>query len=858
MADGLSAAQQKRLNPNTEIRPDGAKIARSNGEDVVIPPEFVQQIQTGLGTSATITGLTNQFHSDLNKIEETSESISKSTIDPGAEPATENSNTTVDPENTVRPNPLNKFMNYTYNIRFGIMTPAMLNEFNEGNYAALNQNILMGSGGLDSSQRAKYFDADFYIDNLSINTLIGLNQNTGGANATELSFTITEPSGISFFNRLLALCDSLKVPSYLDVPYFLNIQFFGYDNIEDQHEQVAFDIPYIIPIKMTEVTNSVTSSGGEYNVTAVSFADSALFSNEISLHKMFKSRAKTVGEFFDQLEVAYNKHYEDALQEQQQSNADLPFNEDFYHTIKFEIPDEIRNSSLRFKQEVKTIETAPCSPPGSPFPGIQAAVVSHNSKSPCFVDEYLITKEKGSNIINIINDVIIQKSNYIKGQKIDPEEIKNINKEPDPEIRDKRLAEFAQKNKKPLKWFRIKTKKKIKQYNTTMQQYARDNTIIVETYEVNNTTVPSYPGWGETKPLKEYNYIYTGQNDVVLSFDIQFNALFYQSMLPNPNQMREASGDTDKTGEGKTKSDLTNAQDAEQSSGSIQPAVTDSVGASTADLRGVDPGDYEQVADSILKQNLYANARGDMISVNLQIIGDPEYILGYNDNDFSDDETAENVSLLRLAKEINAYINYKTPQDYDEETGMLVQSDDPAFFDNAISGVYKVVQVTNNFSGGQFTQDIEALRLFNQPGKYTKKANKTEQSGSATDNVTGAGGADQLGTDNTLQAIRSGAGPSQGAVAKSLADAAVIDGSLSTNIQNQVTQLGAVINTDNPTSFNPSASIAQSNGSSVFAGLAASNNAKPATVTTTPQQTSLTEAQKRAIQTGSFKTGFNQ
>ena len=57
MADGLSAAQQKRLNPNTEIRPDGAKIARSNGEDVVIPPEFVQQIQTGLGTSATITGL---------------------------------------------------------------------------------------------------------------------------------------------------------------------------------------------------------------------------------------------------------------------------------------------------------------------------------------------------------------------------------------------------------------------------------------------------------------------------------------------------------------------------------------------------------------------------------------------------------------------------------------------------------------------------------------------------------------------------------------------------------------------------------------------------------------------------------
>ena len=47
--------------------------------------------------------------------------------------------------------------------------------------------------------------------------------------------------------------------------------------------------------------------------------------------------------------------------------------------------------------------------------------------------------------------------------------------------------------------------------------------------------------------------------------------------------------------------------------------------------------DLNEVIFGELKQNLYANARGDMISVNLQIIGDPEYILGYNDNDFSDD-----------------------------------------------------------------------------------------------------------------------------------------------------------------------------------------------------------------------------
>jgi hypothetical protein len=53
--------------------------------------------------------------------------------------------------------------------------------------------------------------------------------------------------------------------------------------------------------------------------------------------------------------------------------------------------------------------------------------------------------------------------------------------------------------------------------------------------------------------------------------------------------------------------------------------------------------------------------------------------------------------------------------------------------------------------------------------------------------------------------------------------------------------------------------IVTSNGSSVFTGLAANTNARaPATQTASQNQTALTKAQTRAIQTGSFKTGFNQ
>jgi hypothetical protein len=54
------------------------------------------------------------------------------------------------------------------------------------------------------------------------------------------------------------------------------------------------------------------------------------------------------------------------------------------------------------------------------------------------------------------------------------------------------------------------------------------------------------------------------------------------------------------------------------------------------------------------------------------------------------------------------------------------------------------------------------------------------------------------------------------------------------------------------------ANLVTSNGASIFAGIATNTSQQQATLTANENQTSLTEAQSRAIQTGSFKTGFNQ
>lgn len=729
----------------------------------------------------------------------------------------------------IRPNPLNKFVNYTYNIRLGVMTPEMLNAFTDGDYESLNQNIILGTGGIPADQRAPYFDVDFYIDDIELESFIGLQQVTGGANATQINFTITEPSGLSFFNRLVACANDLGIRNYIDVPYFLKIQFYGYDDIEDSNEFTKTSIPFIVPIKMSEIKNSVTAAGGVYNVEAVAFYDSPLFSNECHIKENFSAKPKTLGDFFDQLTTNYNNFYKNTSLSQRAGASDAPIGDEFYHTIKFEIDEEIRKQPIKFNKELKTVDKAPMvpTPQGGFAVTASAGYIDAQTKIP--PDDIRVDFPNGTNIIQMINDVIIQQSNYIKSQKLNPEEVKRVENLDDVEKQTQELERLSAQLEKPLKWFRIRTKKKYKQYNKALGQYARENIFVIKPYEVYNRTIPDYPGWGELRPVKKYDYIFTGENNDVLNFNIQFDMVYYQGILGNPDKSKQGSGETTKTGKQREEFTKTSAGDNEQQGG-IQPAQTEPVPASIRYGQGTDDANYQAQSDEILQQNLYTNQTGDMVEVTLDIIGDPDFLVGYNEEDIAGDD---NINILNSAEEINCYVSYKTPQDFDENTGMLVTPDNPIYFDSAFSGVYKIISVQSSFKGGSFTQQLTLVRLFNQPGLYTKPRRKVEE-----EKIGGT-------TQGSLSSMSSGSSVFTGLAAHSTQEPAS-----SKNAPDEP------VIVDNATSLGNTPNIAQSNGSSVFAGLAASNSSQPATNTAGAGQTPLSEGQKRAIQQGNFQAGL--
>jgi hypothetical protein len=121
----------------------------------------------------------------------------------------------------------------------------------------------------------------------------------------------------------------------------------------------------------------------------------------------------------------------------------------------------------------------------------------------------------------------------------------------------------------------------------------------------------------------------------------------------------------------------------------------------------------------------------DMISVKLKIVGDPQFIKQdeifvspqarlYRDIDTGESATdksrfigTDDGSIVLDDGEVHVRLNWKTPVDIDEYTGGLRH--DSKYQTSAFSGLYKVTTVESNFSGGKFEQNLELIRLQDQP-----------------------------------------------------------------------------------------------------------------------------------------------
>ena len=148
-----------------------------------------------------------------------------------------------------RPNILDQYASYTYAVSWYLLTPVQYNEMIESKKKnCATWQLLMQSGGAPTqvsgatanstatAGRNKFFDKDYYLDDLEIDSLIPL-KGTGAANtATNIRFKVMEPNGITLIDNLSRAVKTLyqeknvdKNANYLMAQHCLVVRFYGYN-----------------------------------------------------------------------------------------------------------------------------------------------------------------------------------------------------------------------------------------------------------------------------------------------------------------------------------------------------------------------------------------------------------------------------------------------------------------------------------------------------------------------------------------------------------------------------------------------------------------------------------------------------
>lgn len=672
------------------------------------------------------------------------------------------------PLSKARPNPLAEYADYTYALSLHIIPPEKLNKLvSTPGYQYVNNDntVLIASAGRRDGtnfKRNARFHEDFYFDNLKMTTVVGLNARGRNSNAIDINFTLIEPMGVTFLNRLMRTVKDFKLESWFQVPYMLQIDFFGNTEQGQLMTPIKNQTKYI-PIRILSCKVKVTPRGSEYALQAVPFSHQALTDTVASTPAFFEVTATTISDFFsstgdageasqitkvgdaskerEEAEVKEATQYESnsklkaaaeegirkRYQETRSALSQIPYVVGSYTAAMNSYQKQLQdNNHVKVAEEYafrfhKSIETskivfpkkteAKKTPMYNPATKEGIAAIRAQAGLPVAgvkTDKESFTINAGTNIIEVIN-LVMRASDFIRDQfKDTATEVPNTG--------DGQAA--ADAAKKPITWYRIVPVVELKDFDEKLNRYAKKITYCVEPYVYYNTKFRDAPKANPEYYAKEYNYIFTGKNKDIINFDIDFDTMFYTAITADRSklqatkvQQQEEQNDKDNTG-------------AKKKEVAVQQAVTHPV-SGQADMTTPVSSDSKATLVNDFAKSALSSSRGDMINVNLKIIGDPELIkqddIFYNPTNNPDQRTAQAVdpktnSVMYDAGEVFALLTFRTPLDFDPVTGLAVYD---AVDQSVFSGVYKIITVENEFSRGQFTQALNLIRLFDQPGYDT-------------------------------------------------------------------------------------------------------------------------------------------
>ena len=580
-------------------------------------------------------------------------------------------------------NKLHDYTSYTYRITLFFLTVKDYNNLSANpsgftpRYALISSSggYTKASGNTDKDTiRHPDFRTDFFIDNLSIQTIVGLNAKNKSSNAIDISFIVTEPYGLSLLDRLLSACEmgEDQNPNYATQPYLLQVDILASptdemlltnkktDNLIDRKR---------IAIKIIEMKIKPTATGSTYSIRAIPYNHSAFDQTVAPVPVPLRVEAKTVGDFFsntdDQAQLfagelsTNEERLESEIDKWIKSNP-IIFNQIGRAPTAAEIEEKrkaLKNAIVyntgsytaaynRYMEDVASKAKVTLYPPTKisftmPKEIAESNIVDElaqnsdsrmpdanrgvgNTADAKLKSVLVFPINAGTNVIDVI-DQVLGKSEYIKNQINTKNKLENDAEAKD-EYTDKQERTDDKSSAKNLKWYKIIPTVELRNYDKLRNNFSKAVNYTILPYTAANAYHPNFPKTNAAdvsqQVVREYNYAYTGRNQDILRVDIDFDTAYYTQISTFKNQV--ARSGTSRFSDGDFSDNL--AQPENKSTATIVPQTTEVVGynAKSNSMNTATNPAEKLVGD--LKESLYTKARGDNLNIKLQIIGDPDFI----------------------------------------------------------------------------------------------------------------------------------------------------------------------------------------------------------------------------------------
>ena len=584
---------------------------------------------------------------------------------------------------------------------------------------------------------------DMYIDNIEVETLMAFTPGTNTSFGTKINFEVFEPYSINGFPQALHVgAVSSGYPSYLGASYVLVMEFIGYPDNKDisEPEPIEYSKRYFV-VKFSKFDAEITERGTRYACSCIPINDSA-FGTPNVLKDPIQIAGNTVGAILKNFEDSLNQQIKEAEKDYKPAENATRF--DKYKILFGEIVDNklTYEKNKNIFSESKVLE-------------LLREKSLYRFPDPGNSNQVATNQQRATSASYGTRDDPRQGRSYVGSQPAP-----NTSTNPDKDAKyvrytpDTMAVQFSEKSRiheciiailrdceytrsilekldilldenDMVDYFAVLTEVETDEIDPVTKRNFQTFKYIIVPHKIHFTRIPGYQGQKYdtsklvNKALRNYNYIYSGSNQDLINFKLNFNTLFFEA-IPKALAVSDYRFSEDSLGP-------SNESDPKFQPENIRNIQSDSIGTPPI---AVNP-DYQKISNigiagptsvkpfDVLTRNMHEsiiNPKGSMLTGELEILGDPLYLTTSGQGNYkplyitADSNLTLDGELSYVFREVYINIVFKNPSDIGIN-GMYVFEKDKVPF----SGIYRVNKVKSHFRDGVFKQTLEVLRM---PGQF--------------------------------------------------------------------------------------------------------------------------------------------